>query len=100
MNDRTKSPEVPQPAVQKTPQQRYAEAAWDALISEKEAAEFLGVKVPTLQKYRCTGNGPKFARLSPRCIRYRRSWLEAWANEKVYSSTSAYPNPDTASATA
>ena len=72
---------------------------WEGLIGENEAASLLNISPRTLRKYRCTGAGPRYVRISPRCIKYRRDWLEAWANEKVYSSTSAYPDPDTASAT-
>lgn len=42
---------------------------WFALIDEKEFAGFLNLTVRTLQKYRQTGNGPPFIRLSGRCVR-------------------------------
>ena len=64
------------------------------LINEFEAAGELDVSVSTLRKWRITGKGPKFIRLSPRCIRYRRDWLEKYADARAYTSTSQYPEPD------
>ena len=64
---------------------------FEGLINEFDAAEHMGLKVSTMRKYRLTGDGPKFIRISPRCIRYRRDWLDEWANARVYQSTSAYP---------
>ena len=59
----------------------------DGLINEFEAAEHMGVKVGTMRKYRQSGNGPKFIRLSPRCIRYRRDWLDEHAAARTFTST-------------
>ena len=61
---------------------------WFALIDEVEAAEFLGLVDRTLQKKRQRGGGPRFVRLSSRCIRYRRTDLRAWADDHLRSSTS------------
>jgi hypothetical protein len=61
---------------------------WFALIDEKEAAEFLDLTDRTLQKYRQSGGGPKFCRLSARCIKYRRHDLRLWAEAALRSSTS------------
>lgn len=60
----------------------------EALIPEKRAAEELGLSIKTLQKRRVTGDGPKFLRVSSRCVRYRRADLIAWANSLVRTSTS------------
>lgn len=59
----------------------------EALIPEKRAAEFLGLSIKTLQKRRVTGDGPKFLKISSRCVRYRRADLIAWANSLVRTST-------------
>ena len=61
---------------------------WYALIDEKAAAEHLGLKDRTLQKYRQVGGGPKYIVLSSRCIRYRRIDLRAWAEARMRKSTS------------
>ena len=60
----------------------------DRLITENEAAAFLGYSVRALQNWRVRGGGPKFVRVSQRSIRYRRRDLKAWADSKLRSSTS------------
>jgi predicted DNA-binding transcriptional regulator AlpA len=59
----------------------------EALRPEREAADFLGVTTRALQKWRMRGTGPRFVRISGRCVRYRRRDLIAWAEERVKSST-------------
>lgn len=61
---------------------------WNALISEQDAAGFLNITRRTLQGLRQKGGGPIFARLSARCIRYRRRDLKVWAEARVRTSTS------------
>ena len=61
---------------------------WHELIDEKPAAEFLDVAPRTLQKWRQTGDGPEFVRLSARCIRYTRALLRAYAEARIRKSTS------------
>ena len=60
----------------------------DRLLNEQQTARFLGVTTRCLQKWRLKGGGPKFVRISSRCIRYRRRELLAWANARLKSSTS------------
>jgi hypothetical protein len=50
----------------------------DRLVSEGEAAAFLGIAQRTLQGWRRSGAGPRFLRLSRRSIRYRPNDLAAW----------------------
>lgn len=61
----------------------------DALIDEEAAARFLNVGVRFLQKHRSTGDGPPFVRVSTRCIRYRRSDLKSWSEDRLRTSTKA-----------
>ena len=61
---------------------------WFSLISEKEAASFLDLTDRTLQKYRQTGGGAKFCRLSARSIKYRRYDLRLWSEARLRASTS------------
>lgn len=61
---------------------------WHSLITEKAAAAFLGVTVRFMQARRQHGGGPRFIRISSRCIRYRRSDLQNFANEHLRASTS------------
>ena len=60
----------------------------ESLISEQVAADFLGVTRSALQKWRITGSGPKFVRISSRCVRYRRRELVEWAQALLKASTS------------
>ena len=45
---------------------------WHALIDENVAAEFCDVTTRSMQKFRQTGEGPPFVRISSRCIKYTR----------------------------
>ena len=69
---------------------RDEQAYWNELISEKPAAAFTGQSVRTLQDYRSKGGGPKYYRLSPKCIRYRRADLREWAESRQATSTAEY----------
>ena len=59
----------------------------DALETERQAAHLLGGTTRALQKWRATGTGPYFVRISSRCVRYRRRDLISWAEARLKSST-------------
>jgi len=61
---------------------------WYALVNEIEAAHFLGVSVRSMQGFRYRGGGPRFIRISGRCIKYRRIDLRAWSERRLCTSTS------------
>ena len=61
---------------------------WYSLINEDESADFLDLTSRTMQAMRQHGNGPRFIRISARCIRYRRIDLKTWADARMRSSTS------------
>ena len=61
----------------------------DRLISENEAASFLGYTVRALQNWRVRGGGPRFIKVSSRSVRYRRRDLIAWANSLARTNTVA-----------
>ena len=61
---------------------------WNALIDEKAAADFLDVTPRTMQALRQHGGGPRFVRLSARCVKYTRNLLRAHAEARLRSSTS------------
>ena len=75
---------------QPTPQESNEGAFWFTLINEKDAAEFVGLKPTTLRIKRQRGDGPKFVRISSRCIRYRRDDLKAWADNRIKANTGEY----------
>ena len=66
-----------------------ADADWlDRLITEQEAAAFLGLSVRFMQNRRVRGGGPPYVRISGRCIRYRRRDLTTWADACLEAHTS------------
>jgi predicted DNA-binding transcriptional regulator AlpA len=60
----------------------------DRLITERDAADFLGYTMRALQNWRLRGGGPSFVKVSARSIRYRRRDLIAWSESKLTSHTS------------
>ncbi len=66
----------------------------DPLLDEEAAADFLKLSAKTLRKWRCVGGGPVFVKLG-RSVRYERSGLQQFVQERVRRSTS-----DTAGAAA
>ncbi len=46
-------------------------------MTVSEAAEYLSISVPTLNRYRCQGVGPKYAKLGS-SIRYTNVDLDEW----------------------
>ncbi len=51
------------------------------LVTEKQAAEYLGISVYLLQRWRCQLRGPDFVRVGGpygKAIRYKRSTLDDW----------------------
>jgi excisionase family DNA binding protein len=52
------------------------------LLTTKEAAEMLGVKPSTLQKWRYRGVGPGYVRLSHKNVRYSSEELAKYIKEK------------------
>ncbi len=61
---------------------------WHSLINEDEAADFLDLTNRTMQAMRQRGDGPRFIRISSRCIRYTRALLKSYADDRVRESTS------------
>ncbi len=63
------------------------------LLTPKQAAEFLGVSVDTLARWRVLGVGPafvKFSRAKQALVRYRREDLDGFIREHRHTSTSSY----------
>lgn len=53
------------------------------LKSTTWASKFLGVKTRTLEDWRYRGVGPKFVKISEKCVRYRQLDLEIFIRTKV-----------------
>jgi excisionase family DNA binding protein len=53
----------------------------------KEAAVYLGLSKPYLDKLRCFGGGPRFAKIGRRVV-YRLRDLDAWLEQHLKSNTS------------
>lgn len=52
-----------------------------------EAADYVRLSKPTLDRLRVTGAGPLYLQLG-RCVRYRKADLDAWLEAQLVSSTS------------
>lgn len=53
------------------------------LLTEKGLSRWLGISLPSLQRLRANGNGPRFVRLSERRIAYRRTDVEDWLDART-----------------
>jgi hypothetical protein len=62
----------------------------DDLLRSGTAAKELGVSEQFLTIGRSRGYGPPFLRLSKSVVRYRRSDLVEWLNQRLYHCTSEY----------
>ena len=59
----------------------------DFLMRERDCARLLAVTRRALQEWRRRGTGPRFVRISGRCVRYRKQDVLAWAAARVRCST-------------
>ena len=62
----------------------------DIFLTEAQAADLININPRTLQQWRLRGAGPKFVRISSRCVRYRYRDVTDWAVRLLHSSTSEY----------
>lgn len=58
-------------------------------LSEKQTAEYLGLSIKTLQRYRIRGIGPKYIKCVGRVL-YDRQDIDSWMEQQKVTSTSAY----------
>lgn len=60
-----------------------------AVLRPAQAAQYVGLSVPTLARMRVDGTGPEFVQLAGRGIGYTRAALDAYvASRPAYRSTS------------
>jgi len=65
----------------------------EALMSQREAARYLGLSERTLEAHRLRRTGPRFVRISKRCVRYRGEDLDSFVDaHTVATSTPRVPN--------
>ena len=62
----------------------------DQLLSTRQVADWLGVSVQFLEIGRHRGYGPRFVRLGPRKIVYRRADILHWLGTRTHASTKEY----------
>ena len=60
----------------------------DHLLTTHQVAEVLAVSVGWLEGLRSSGGGPDYEKLSPKIVRYRRSKLKLWLDERSRLRTS------------
>lgn len=63
----------------------------EPFVGERDAAEFLGVSVRTMQRWRTappTGGAIRFYKLGSKRVAYRISDLTRWAETQAFNSTS------------
>ena len=58
------------------------------VLTTVEAARYVRLGKPTLERFRLTGEGPLYAKLGG-AVRYRRADLEKWLESRLVASTSA-----------
>lgn len=59
-------------------------------MNVREAAAYVGLKVPTLNQYRTEGGGPRFIKLGARVV-YDSADLDRWLEQHKQTSTSDKP---------
>jgi predicted DNA-binding transcriptional regulator AlpA len=71
------------PATQASP----ANQGSGSLLTPASAGTLLGVNSKCLERWRHTGAGPSFVKLSGKCVRYRKADLDAFVDARIRSST-------------
>jgi len=59
--------------------------AFPVFLSETEAAQYLGLSVKTLRRWRFGRTGPIYAKLNSKLIRYAKSDLDDWISQQKVS---------------
>jgi hypothetical protein len=65
----------------------------DDLLDSAETAAILGIKINTLEIWRIRGNGPAYVKMGDHArapVRYRRTDVVAWIEQRLRISTSAH----------
>ena len=75
------------PAVEEVEEALRESADVSPLLLPAHVANLLGVGVRTLERWRISGEGPQFVRLSRRCIRYREAAVVEFIRGRERSNT-------------
>ena len=70
----------------------------DRLRTTKETADFLRCSERALERWRSTGDGPRFVRIGPRRVAYREADLAAWLDGRAHAHRAAEMAASTARA--
>ena len=62
----------------------------DELLNTRQTADWLGVSTQWLEIGRGKNYGPKFTRMGPRTIRYRRGDVLSWLKTRTHACTTEY----------
>ena len=57
------------------------------ILTTIEAATYVRLGTPTLERFRISGDGPKYCKLGG-AVRYRKADLDAWLESRLTGSTS------------
>lgn len=57
------------------------------VLNTKEAADYVGLSKPTLERFRISGDGPTYVKLGG-AVRYRKAELDTWLESRLTRSTS------------
>jgi len=67
----------------------------DRLLTTSEAAQYVRLGKPTLERFRLSGDGPLYAKLGG-AVRYRQADLDQWISSRLTNSTSTNTRGDSA----
>ena len=56
-----------------------------AILAPVDAARLLGVSARTLERWRVSGDGPRFVRIGLRRVGYRQSDIRRWLDANAFS---------------
>jgi predicted DNA-binding transcriptional regulator AlpA len=62
----------------------------DDLLSTAQLSVWIGLSMQWIEIGRIRGYGPKFRKLGARMVRYKRSDVIRWLNQRVHARTSEY----------
>jgi hypothetical protein len=65
----------------------------DELLTTEQVAKWLDVSIQFLEIARNRGTGPRFIRIGPKKIMYRRDAVRAWLKKREYQCTKEYTKP-------